>query len=228
MGPTLTAMQSVKIAPSLLAADFACLGDEVARVADSVEMLHVDVMDGHFVPNLSLGLPVIESLRKVTTLPFDCHLMMSNADAYFEPLAEAGATGVTVHIEAFPEPTEVARQARDAGLGFGLVVNPPTPFEAVQPFVELCDLLVIMSVHPGFGGQHFIEAVLPKIRAARETVESMGLATDIQVDGGVTVATAPAARAAGANVFVAGTAVFRSTDPTKAVAELRDAIRGAD
>ncbi len=220
-------MPLVKIAPSVLAADFARLGEEVERVAASVDMLHVDVMDGHFVPNLSLGLPVIEALRSVTALPFDCHLMMSNADAYFEPLAAVGATGVTVHIEAFPEPNEVAERARAAGLGFGLVLNPPTPFAAVQPFVELCDLLVVMSVHPGFGGQQFIESVLPKIRAARETVESMGLETDIQVDGGVTVTTAPAARAAGANVFVAGTAVFRSADPAQAVAELRNAIAGA-
>lgn len=217
-------MRSIKLAPSILSADFARLGEEVDRVADQVEMLHLDLMDGHFVPNLSMGTPVVDSLRAYTDLPFDCHLMMSNADLYFGDLAEAGATCVSVHIEAFPEPTEVARRARDTGLGFGLVANPVTPFDAVRPFVELCDLIVVMAVNPGFGGQSFNEAVVSKIAAAREFVDSQGLAVDIEIDGGITPATAPVARAAGANVFVAGTAIFGQPDPGVAAAELRDVI----
>ena len=221
-------MPAVKIAPSILAADFAHLGDEIDRVGDHVDMLHVDLMDGHFVPNLSLGLPVVASMRAHTDLPFDCHLMMSNADRYLEPLADAGATLVTVHIEAFPEPAEVAGRARELGLGFGLVANPPTPFSALAPFVELCDMILLMTVHPGFGGQSFMDGVIPKIAESREFIDSQGLVTDIEVDGGISTVTAPVAREAGANVFVAGTAVFGQPDPAKAVVELRAVIGKAD
>jgi ribulose-phosphate 3-epimerase len=213
-----------KIAPSLLAADFARLADDVSRVEDHVDLLHVDVMDGHFVPNLSFGMPVIESLRATTDLYFDCHLMVTNPIALFEPLKAAGANLVTVHIEIQPDPTAAAAAARDAGLDFGLVIDPPTPFDAVAPFVELCDLLLVMSVHPGFGGQAFIPEVLPKVEAARKWVDSHGLRADIEIDGGITSETAVPARSAGADVFVAGTAIFRSPDPAAAVAEIRAAI----
>lgn len=203
------------------------MGDEVAKVDHLADSLHLDLMDGHFVPNISFGLPVIAALRKVTDLHFDCHLMTSNPDAYVTELAEAGADLLTMHIEAVPDPTEAAQLTRDAGLEFGLVLNPSTPLAAVTPFLDLCDLLLVMAVEPGFGGQEFLPEVLPKIEGAREWVESHGLAVDIQVDGGIDVITAPMARKAGANVFVAGTAVFRATDPAAAVMELRGSIEAA-
>ncbi len=217
-------MQPARIAPSLLAADFARLGEEVQRIEDHIDMLHLDVMDGHFVPNISFGMPVIASLRAATSAYFDCHLMTTNPDVYFEDLKEAGADLVTVHIEVVPNPTKVAAQAQQLDLDFGLVLNPLTPFEGVEPFVELADLLLIMSVHPGFGGQSFMPEVLPKLEAARKFVDSHGLPVDIQVDGGITAETAPLARRAGANVFVAGTAIFRDPDPVAAVNRLRTAI----
>ncbi|MEA2023021.1 MAG: ribulose-phosphate 3-epimerase [Actinomycetota bacterium] len=217
-------MKPPRIAPSILAADFAFLADEVARIEDHVDLLHVDVMDGHFVPNVSIGMPVIASLRKVTNLPLDCHLMTLNPDHYMEPLREAGADIATVHVEVFPDPREVAAIARDVGLSFGLVINPPTPFEAIEPFIELADMVVVMSVHPGFGGQAFIEAVLPKLERIRKYVDSAGLSTDIEIDGGIDAGTIRFARDAGADVFVAGTSVFRAPDPVLAVQELRTAI----
>ncbi|MFC2177345.1 ribulose-phosphate 3-epimerase, partial [Actinomycetota bacterium] len=207
-----------QIAPSILAADFSRLGEEVRRIEADVDLLHIDVMDGHFVPNVSLGIPVIASLRPVSDLKFDCHLMMSNPDVYFEPLKAAGADLATVHMEVFPNPEPVARQAREAGLDFGLAINPPTPYAALDPFVELCDLLLIMSVNPGFGGQSFIEDVLGKVEAARKRVDSLGLATDIEVDGGIGPENIRRARDAGANVFVAGSSVFSADDPVAAVA----------
>ncbi len=216
-------MHPLRIAPSILAADFGHLADQVALVEAFVDLLHVDVMDGHFVHNLSFGLPVISSLRAATELYFDCHLMMTNPDAYFEELAKAGANLVSVHLEIFPDPTEVASRAREAGMDFGLVLSPAVPFEAAEPFLELCDLLLVMSVNPGFGGQPFRQEVLPKIRQARERVERDGLAVDIQVDGGVTPQTAPLAREAGANILVAGTAIFGDADPVDAVRRLRAA-----
>lgn len=220
----LVVTNSLKIAPSILAADFARLGDEVAVVAPHVDMIHVDVMDGHFVPNISLGIPVIESLRSVTDLKFDCHLMMLNPDFYLGALREAGADMVTVHMEVFPNPVAVAEKARAEGLDFGLVVNPPTPFEAVEPYLELADMLVVMSVHPGFGGQSFIEDSLTKVTAARNFVESHGLSTDIEVDGGIGRSNIRRVRDAGANVFVAGSSVFRADDPARAAVELRTAL----
>lgn len=218
------AMRTVRIAPSLLAADFARLGEQVAKVEPHVDSLHLDIMDGHFVPNISFGMPVIAALRRESELYFDCHLMTTNPDAYVEELAEAGADLLTMHIEAVPDPTRAARRTRAAGLDFGLVLNPATPFESVSPFLELCDLLLVMSVEPGFGGQEFMPEVLPKIQAAREWVESHGLAVDIQIDGGIAPETAPRARQAGANVFVAGTAIFGSPDPAGAADDLRRAI----
>lgn len=221
-------MKTARIAPSLLAADFAKLGEEVHRIEADIDMLHLDVMDGHFVPNLSFGMPVIASLRAATSVYFDCHLMTTNPDAYLEDLKEAGANLVTVHLEVFPNPIKVAARAREMGLDFGLVLNPPTPFAGVEPFVELADLLLIMSVHPGFGGQSFMAEVLPKLEAARKFVDSHGLPVDIQVDGGITAETAPLARKAGAEVFVAGTAIFRDPDPVGAVHRLRAAIESVE
>ena len=217
-------MAPVRLAPSLLGADFARLGDQVAQVAPHVEMLHLDVMDGHFVPNISFGIPVIASLRPHTDLVFDCHLMTTNPDAYLPELAQAGADLVTMHIEAVPDPTAAAARARAEGLGFGLVVSPPTPWKALEPFIELCDLLLVMSVHPGFGGQSFMPEVLPKVESLRKWVDRHGLSVDIQIDGGITADTARPARRAGANVFVAGTAVFGADDPAAAARHLRHVI----
>ena len=214
---------AVKIAPSLLAADFARLAEDIDRVAPVIDWLHLDVMDGHFVPNLSFGIPVIEALRAVTDVYFDCHIMTTNPDAYLGELAKAGINLATMHIEAVPDPTRAMERTREVGVDFGLVMNPGTPFDAVAPYVERCDVLLVMSVEPGYGGQTFMPEVLPKIEAAREWVESHGLRADIQVDGGVTTENAQQITSAGATVLVAGTAVFRADDPPAAVEAVRRA-----
>jgi ribulose-phosphate 3-epimerase len=225
---TLTAMTDLKVAASLLAADYANLGDEVASVEEVVDWLHLDVMDGHFVPNITFGMPVIAALRPLTALRFDCHLMTTNPDAYLGDLADSGADLVTMHIEAIAEPHAAAGKAREHGLAFGLVLNPGTPFEAVEPFVELCDVILLMTVEPGFGGQSLIEPVLGKVEQAREWVEEHGLATDIEVDGGIALENARLAISAGANVLVAGTAIFGAADPREAATNLRRAMENND
>jgi ribulose-phosphate 3-epimerase len=214
-----------RLAASILNADFTRLGAELARLEPHLDFLHLDVMDGHFVPNLSFGAPVIAWLRRQSQLLFDTHLMVTNPMALFEALAAAGANSVTVHIEVHPDPTKAAAAARALGMQFGLVLNPPTPFAAVAPFVELCDLLLVMSVNPGFGGQGFMPEVLEKVEAARKLIDSWGLPADIEIDGGITPETARLARRAGADAFVAGTAVVRAPDPVAAVGELRAAVQ---
>lgn len=223
---TLPAMR-YKLAPSLLAADFGRLAEEIASVEAGSDLLHLDIMDGHFVPNVSFGMPVIASIRKSSALVFDCHLMTSNPTAYLPQLAEAGADLITLHIEAVPDPTAAAAAARGLGLGFGLVISPPTPWAAIEPYAEMSDMLLVMSVNPGFGGQAFMPEILHKVESARKWVDSHGVDTDIQIDGGITAETAPLARDAGANVFVAGSAVFRAADPALALEELRRTIEGA-
>lgn len=210
-----------RIAPSVLAADFANLAREIENIEQQVHLLHIDVMDGHFVPNISLGPPVIASLRKASDLYLDCHLMITDPLAYLEPLKEAGADGVTVHIEAVPDPSPVASEAALLGLDFGLVINPPTPVSAIDPYLDLVTMVVVMSVHPGFGGQRFIEGALPKIERLREIIDVRALPVDIQVDGGVDLHTVRPAREAGADVFVAGTSVFHASDPVAAVKKLQ-------
>ncbi len=213
----------IKIAPSLLAADFSRLADQIDSLGDEADLLHLDVMDGHFVPNISFGMPVISSIRGVTDLRFDCHIMTTNPTVYMEALVEAGADLVTVHLEALPDPSAAFIEADKLDLDFGVVISPHTPFEAMEPWVESSRMIVIMSVHPGFGGQSFIPGVLPKVEQARKWVDSHGLATDVQIDGGITTETAPQAIAAGANVLVAGSAVFGKDDPAAAIRSLRAA-----
>lgn len=214
----------IKIAPSLLAADFSKLGDEIGRISGVVDWLHLDVMDGHFVPNISFGMPVIAAIRGKTDLYFDVHVMTTNPGQYLEELKAAGANLVTAHIEAIPDPTGVARSAAALGLDFGLVLNPRTPFRAVEPYLETCQVVVVMSVEPGFGGQGFIPDVLPKVESARKWVEDHELASDIQVDGGVTADNAGLIVDAGATVLVAGSSIFGAADPLQAVAEIRRAV----
>lgn len=216
----------IKIAPSLLAADFARLGEEIAAIEAHADLLHLDVMDGHFVPNISFGLPVISSIRPVSDLTFDCHIMTTNPEEYLEELREAGADIITMHLEALPDPTEAIRRARDLDVGFGLVISPHTPFEAMEPWVEDCDMVLIMSVHPGFGGQSFIADVLTKVEQARKWVDSHGLSTDVQIDGGINPDNASTAVSAGANVLVAGSAVFGHRDPAAAIRRLRAGAGG--
>ena len=189
-------------------------------------MLHVDVMDGHFVPNISLGPPVIASLRAATDLYLDCHLMITDPLSYLESLAASGANGVTVHIEAVPDPHPVMDESARLGLDVGLVINPPTPIESVEPYLDRCSMVVVMSVNPGFGGQAFIEAVMPKITRLREIIDSEALSTDIQIDGGINRRTAVLAGAAGADVIVAGTSVFHAADPLAAIDEIKRAANG--
>lgn len=217
---SLSMKTTVRIAPSILAADFAHLADDVSAVRRETDILHVDVMDGHFVPNISLGPPVIQSLRAATDAYLDCHLMITDPLSYLESLATAGADGVTVHIEAVPNPQPVIKEAKALGLDVGLVVNPPTPVESVLPFIEQTSMIVVMSVHPGFGGQTFMDSVVPKIVQLRESIDSAALLTDIQVDGGIGSHNARVVAEAGATVLVAGTSVFGSDDPAAAVREI--------
>lgn len=210
-----------RIAPSILAADFAHLARDIEAIGEHVDLLHVDVMDGHFVPNISLGPPVVSSLRQATDLYLDCHLMITDPLTYLEPLKEAGANGVTAHIEAVPDPTAVFAEADRLGLDIGLVINPPTPVSSIEPYLDQTNMVLVMSVHPGFGGQTFINESLSKIAQLRELIDSRGLATDIEVDGGIDLRTIGPAREAGATVFVAGTSVFRADDPVAAIEEMR-------
>jgi ribulose-phosphate 3-epimerase len=214
------------IAPSLLSADFARLADEAAAVG-SADWLHVDVMDYHFVPNLTLGLPVVQALRKATDLPLDCHLMIEDPDRWAPSYAEAGARNVTVHVEAAADPVALARTIRAAGALAGLAVKPGTPLEPYLDLLGEYDTLLVMTVEPGFGGQDFIAEVLPKVTEARRRVRSGHLKLFIEVDGGINADTIEQAAAAGADVFVAGSAVYSADDPARAIESLRDLARAA-
>ncbi|MQA97400.1 MAG: ribulose-phosphate 3-epimerase [Streptosporangiales bacterium] len=218
---------AVQISPSILSADFARLADEAEAVARDADWLHVDVMDNHFVPNLTLGLPIVESLLKAATLPVDCHLMIEDPDRWAPGYAEAGAASVTIHAEAASAPVRTLRTIRATGARAGLGINPATPVEPYADLLPEIDMLLIMTVEPGFGGQSFLDMVLPKVRRARELIDGRDLSVWLQVDGGVSEETVERCAEAGADVFVAGSAVYSAEDPGAACRSLRSLAEGA-
>jgi ribulose-phosphate 3-epimerase len=199
------------IAPSILSADFSVLGEEIAAVeAAGADWIHIDVMDGHFVPNITMGPGVVKSLRKMTVLPFDVHLMIESPEQYIQPFAEAGSDRITVHMEALIHLHRTVSQIKELGLKAGVSLNPATPLSFVESILTDIDLLLIMTVNPGFGGQQFIKTMLPKIRQARELIDRFAPAVLLEVDGGVTLTNMPAILKAGADVLVAGASIFGS------------------
>ena len=219
-------MTGVRIAPSILSCDFAHLADEIAAVERAgADMVHVDVMDGHFVPNLTIGPPIVEAIRKVTKLPLDVHLMMTNPDAFIGEFAEAGADYLTVHVEACPHLHRTVQSIKEKGVKAGVTLNPATPLTSVEAILPDADLLLIMSVNPGFGGQRFIPGVLDKIRKARAMIRQTGRPILLEVDGGIKADNAGAIVNAGADILVAGSAIFEAPgcDYRRVIAQLRAA-----
>lgn len=213
-----------KVAASILSADFAHLADQVKIVEPHVELIHIDAMDAHFVPPLSVGPVIVESLRRVTTLPLHCHLMVDRPEALLEDFATAGADIVTCHLEAVPDPDAVVRKATDLGMRAGLAVNPNTPVQGLFPHLEALDRVLVMSVQPGWAGQGFLEEALPKIEKARAEIDRRGLQVEVEVDGGINEESAPRCVAAGATVLAAASSIFRAPDPDEAARRLAAAI----
>ncbi|MGN1062214.1 MAG: ribulose-phosphate 3-epimerase [Candidatus Scatosoma sp.] len=214
---------NVKIAPSILSADFSKMGEEVKNLEESgADLIHCDVMDGVFVNNITFGIKMVEDIRKLTTLPLDCHLMIVHPEKYAERFVRAGADVVTVHAEACGDTLkDTLLLIKNAGAKCGAVINPDTPVSAIESVLPLCDMALIMSVFPGFGGQKFIPSVLDKVREIRRIVQENGLQTDVEIDGGINAETAVLAKEAGANVIVAGSSVFKAADRAAAIRALR-------
>lgn len=217
----------IKLSPSILSADFGKLAEEVRCVEQAgADMLHIDVMDGHFVPNITIGPAVVGALRPESSLLFDVHLMITHPLDYIDAFADAGADLITFHVESASDPVRTIEKIRGRGILPAISLSPDTPVEAVVPYLPLVRMALVMTVYPGFGGQKFIEPMLEKVSALRAYSDAQGLALDIQVDGGIDCATAPAAAAAGANVLVAGSAVFGKADRAQALRRIRQATAG--
>jgi ribulose-phosphate 3-epimerase len=212
----------VKIAPSILSADFSKLGEEIKDVEKGgADYIHVDVMDGHFVPNITIGPLIVEAIRPITKLPLDVHLMIEHPDQYIEAFANAGADYITVHVEACKHLHRTIHHIKSFGVKAGVVLNPATPVQMIEHIIDDIDMVLLMTVNPGFGGQKFIEQVLPKIRQVKELVDNKGLSVEIEVDGGVNEETARKCVEAGANVLVAGSAIYNEKDRKKAIEKIR-------
>ena len=215
---------TIKLAPSLLSADFSKLADEIASIEQGADVLHLDVMDGHFVPNLTIGPAIVKACRAVSKLTFDCHLMVSQPQLYIERFLDAGADMISIHYEADVHLQRGLQLIRDGGAKAGIAINPATPAEALTTALEFCDFVLVMTVNPGFGGQKFIEPVVPKIRHISQMVRERGLPVEIEVDGGIDEKTAPLVVAAGAGILVAGSAIFGKPDRNAAMEAIRTAV----
>ena len=220
-------VETVKLAPSILAADFTRLGEQVAEAERAgADRIHVDIMDGHFVPNLSMGPPIVRSLRPATTLALETHLMITDPDFYAEPFAEAGSDSLLVHVEENANLHRTVQKVKALGKRVGVVINPATPASALEEILQDVDLVLVMTVNPGFGHQHFIRTVLPKVRKVREMIDRVNPGCELELDGGIDVDTAPLGVAAGANVLVAGSSVFGNrAGVTAALKDLREAAQ---
>jgi ribulose-phosphate 3-epimerase len=214
-----------KIAPSILSADFAHLAEEIRRVEEAgADIIHVDIMDGHFVPNFTIGPPIVKAIRKVTRLPLDVHLMMTNPDDFIPAFIEAGSNYLTVHVETCPHLHRTIQSIKEKGVKAGVTLNPATALSLVEPILPFVDLLLIMSVNPGFGGQSFIPQVLDKVREARRMIDEKKLSVELEVDGGLKIENVGEIAKAGADIFVAGSAVFHSKDYKDTIQKMRTAI----
>ena len=215
---------TIKIAPSLLSADFSNLAQEIASVEAHADVLHLDVMDGHFVPNITMGPPIVKACRAHSKLTFDCHLMISEPQRYIDDFLAAGANMISVHYEAEPHLQRALQMIRNSGAKAGIAINPATPAESLSTAIEFCDFVLVMTVNPGFGGQRFIEPVVPKIRHIKRLIGERGLPVEIEVDGGIDANTAPVVAGAGASILVAGSAVFGQKDRRAAIESIRTAV----
>ncbi|HJX34036.1 MAG TPA: ribulose-phosphate 3-epimerase [Desulfatiglandales bacterium] len=214
-----------KIAPSILSADFSRLGDEIRDVESAgADYIHIDVMDGHYVPNITIGPMIVEAVKRSTRLPLDVHLMISNPDQYIGVFRQSGADIITVHAEAVDHLHRSVQSIREAGARTGVSLNPATPLQVIEYILDELDMVLVMTVNPGFGGQEFIPEVVPKIERLREMIQQRGLNTEIEVDGGINLDTIGLVSAAGANIFVAGSAIFHSKDYSKTIRMMRDRI----